>query len=152
MPAFRCLHCGALLHPERTRRAVYCADRCRAAMAHLVERYFEPLSPTLERLFHLLREHAPDQAIGYQLVLLNRDTVYRYPPSRRRWIAYNGRPSYRAAFRLYPYEIPIVPLSALYGLQLVTRFAVLPLPLALSHPVPLDPIRPFAVEEGEVIR
>ena len=152
MPAFRCLHCGALLHPERTRRAVYCTDRCRAAMVHLVERYFERLSPTAERLFQLLREQCPQEAIAYQLVLLHRDTAYRYPPSRRRWIAYNGRPSYRAAFRLYPFEIPIVPLSAIYGLQLVSRHFVLPLPIALLPGVRLDPVRPCRVEEGDVIK
>lgn len=151
MPASRCLYCGAPLHPDRTRRAVYCDSPCRALMGHLFRRQFDRLPASIERLFHALRKQAPAEATGYQLLLNHRGTVYCYPSSRRPWTAFDGQRSQRAAFRLYPFEIPIVPLPTLYGVQLVTPHFILPLPPALERGVRLDPVRPCRVEEGEVI-
>lgn len=151
MPARRCLYCGTSLHPDRTCRAVYCDDHCRAQMGHLFHRQFERLPASVERLFHALRKHAPPEATGYQLLLNYCGTVYCYPGCRRPWTSFDGPPSQRAAFRLYPFEIPIVPLAVLYGVQLVTPHYILPLPIALSRGVRLDPVRPCRVEEGDVI-
>lgn len=151
MPGFRCLHCGAFLRLSRTRRAQYCGPRCRSGFVNLMHRRFDRIPPSLEQFFYLLREHAPAAASGYQLLLDDGRHLYRYPAGGRSWIADDGQLSYRTAFRLYPFEIPIVPLSTLYAVQLVTRFYRLPTPDALLQGVRLDPVRPCHVGEGDRI-
>ena len=151
MLAIRCLHCGAYLQQHRTRRAMYCKAVCRAAHARRKRGEFARLPPSIDTLFHLLREHAPPPASGYQLLLDDGAHLYRYPPSDRSWLAADGLVSYRTAYRLYPFEIPIVPRSALYAVQLVTRFYRLPTPDVLTQGVRLNPVRAGYADEGERI-
>lgn len=151
MAAFRCLHCGTPIKAGRTRRAQYCGPRCRSALVNLFRRRFEHAAPSIEHLFNMLREHAPPVAIGYQLLLDDGRHIYRYPRGDRGWLDADGLLSYRSAFRLYPFEVPIVPLSTLYAVQLVTRFYRLPTPDALLQGLRLDPVRPCYVDEGERI-
>ena len=74
-----------------------------------------------------------------------------YPPLAEPGAASTSRPSRDVSNRApsasspqqLPYEIPIVPLSAPYGLQLVTRFAVLPLPLDSRTPCRSTPYAPL---------
>ena len=151
MPAFRCLHCGANLQVSRTCRAGYCKPPCRAACARFQNGPLKRAPASIAALFHLLREHAPQPASAYQLILDDGRHIYRYPPSDRAWLATDGILRYRSAYRLYPFEIPIVPMSAIYAVQLVTRFYRLPTPDALLQGVRLDPVRPCLVDEGERI-
>ena len=151
MTAFRCLHCGTPLGAKRTQRALYCGPRCRSGLVNLTRRHFQHAAPSIENLFQLLREHAPQPASAYQLILDDGRNIYRYPPSDRAWLATDGILRYRSAYRLYPFEIPIVPMSAIYAVQLVTRFYRLPTPEALLQGVRLDPVRPCLVDEGERI-
>ena len=151
MAAFWCLHCGTPIRSSRTRRAQYCGSRCRSALMNLFRRRFEHIAPSIEGFFHLLREHAPPPASGYQLLLDDGAHLYRYPPSDRSWLAADGIVSYRTAYRLYPFEIPIVPRSALYAVQLVTRVYRLPTPDVLTQGVRLDPVRAGYADEGERI-
>jgi hypothetical protein len=130
---------------------VYCRPACRAACARLQSGPLARAPASIAALFHLLREHAPPPASGYQLILDDGRNIYRYPPSDRAWLASDGVLRYRSAYRLYPFEIPIVPMSAIYAVQLVTRFYRLPTPDALLQGVRLDPVRPCLVDEGERI-
>ena len=136
---------------RRTSRATYCAATCRAKMARRIQGEFTRLPASIEHLFNMLREHAPPVAIGYQLLLDDGRHIYRYPRGDRGWLDADGLLSYRSAFRLYPFEVPIVPLSTLYAVQLVTRFYRLPTPDALLQGLRLDPVRPCYVDEGERI-
>lgn len=109
------------------------------------------LPASVAHFFELMLDHAPAPAIGYQLLFDDGRHLYRYPSARRSWIPADGQPCNRSAFRLYPFEIPIVPRRSLYAVQLVTRFYRLLTPNALLQGVWLDPVRPCLVEEGDLI-
>lgn len=149
MLGMHCRHCGRSLGPHRTRRAEYCTDRCRAAAVYLRKR-LETLAATHEHLCALLQDEAPDGAIGYRLLLQEGGTLWRYPPSRgRRWVAIDGQPCQRGFFSLWPFELPVVPRSAVYGVQFVSRRHVYRTPPPLLSGVAVDPVRAMRLEEGE---
>ena len=67
---------------------------------------------------HFFRADArsrPAPAIGYQLLFDDGRHLYRYPSARRSGFRPMASSCNRSAFRLYPFEIPIVPRRSLYA-------------------------------------
>ena len=67
----------------------------------------------------LLLGHAPHEAIGYRLSLQSGLLVFTFPPGGKASARSSWRRSARRFFRLYPFEIPVVPTEDCYGVVYV---------------------------------
>ena len=149
MPVSRCLYCGRLLARSRTPRAEYCGDVCRAG-AFKLRQQLARLPSSIEFLYTAFRQHAPPRAIGYRLLYAQGARIWQYPAGDgREWRDYRGTRCTRRSFALWPFEIPIVPISATYGVHFIGRGAVWEPPAELLIGFAVHALRDgMQVEEG----
>lgn len=127
------------------------SDRCRAANFRLGLALAD--LPSVRVLRDLLKEHAPASAYGYRLGLLRADrSVWYYPAGERKTPRWDGSHSRRGYFRIQPFEPPVLPGPALYGVQLLTREgAVLDVPEGFYGGVFVDPGHVLPADLGECV-
>lgn len=133
-----CLNCRRLIN-----RGDYCSSTCRSACHRLRARLAE-LHPSIGWFHELTRKYAPSAATGYRLVRHVLSDRWIYPRGNRKgWLSVDHGLAYRAAFRLYPWEIPSVDTPAIYGVCFVRRGQVLGTSEALLAGVWLVPVLPM---------
>jgi hypothetical protein len=137
-----CEHCQQPLGPKKRADARFCDDSCRSGetaedrkernrVRHAYERSIPiRFAAWLRRFEQRVREHAPENALGYQAGLwLAKDSLWlpvviaghnaRGQPRTRR--TFDGRRSDKEYFPLDPFEPPCVPLATHYTIRFVSR-------------------------------
>lgn len=145
------MYCGKPLRLAMQASARFDSDRCRSANFRL-ELALANL-PSVCELRDLLNEHAPAIAYGYRLGLLRADrSVWYYPSGQRYTPRWDGSRSRRGFFRIRPFEPPVLPGPALYGVQLLARFGeVLDVPEEFYGGVFVEPGQVLPADQGECI-
>lgn len=105
-------------------------------------------------LERLLVEHAPACAVGYRLGLARRgEPTWMYPHRARTTPRWDGTRKRRGFFSLAPFEPPVVPCAALYGVVYIDAAgAEHDPPLALGLGVHAAPLRRLAISAGQIWR
>ncbi len=154
-----CSYCGAPLRVKARADAQYCSDRCRHQGCDL-RKELAHLPSEIQEFFERLQECRPAEAAGYLVGFNDRDQSWFYPPTdrpSRRWKGtdihsrgWRGTASRRGYFSLRPFEPPIVPRAARYGILFIDAKGDLVLtPPELLDGVDLVPLLPIQVEDGE---
>jgi hypothetical protein len=108
------------------------------------------LDPTIYRFFLRLLRYSPPDAVGYRVGFDLPGPLWFYPPADRYSKRWRSRSVRRGYFRLAPFEPPLVPQAARYGVRFVNaRGEVLRTPFQLLQGVDLVPIVLMQVEDGE---
>ena len=117
----RCHLCGSPLREKARPDAIYCSTRCRN-QAH---RHYQALARLPAEIIELQRQleaYAPEEAVSYRVGLdADPRCILYFPASDRASPRWDGSMSRRGYFRLRPLEPPVVPRSAIYGLQFFDR-------------------------------
>lgn len=131
-----CLNCGGAISG-----GLYCGNRCRAAVRRLRQRLAD-LPPCIAQLYEAMAEHGPIGATAYRLVRYEEDGArIVYPRAdRHAWQSVDNGLVYRRAYLLFPWEIPSVDATAIYGVVFLRRGQVLDTPRALLGGVWLVPV------------
>ena len=108
------------------------------------ETLLDDLPECVRTLKEQLQAHAPEGARWYRLIWYPaRGEPVSYPDGShaRPWIDWAGRMSWRRSFRLWPWEIPIVPHAGTYAVVLLrTGGETVPTPELFFAGVELEPL------------
>jgi hypothetical protein len=105
--------------------AKYCSSACRFRAKYLRD-LLSHLDPAIYRFFLRLLRFSPPDAAGYRVGFDDPGPLWFYPPADRYSKRWRGRSVRRGYFRLVPFEPPLVPQPARYGIRFVnTRGEIL---------------------------
>ena len=108
------------------------------------ETLLDDLPECFRRFKEQLQAHAPDDARWYRLIWYpDRGEPVEYPHASRTrpWIDSAGRLSWRRSFKVWPWEIPVVPHVGTYAVLLLRKGGdTVPTPELFFAGVELEPL------------
>ncbi len=141
-----CVVCGKKLAPAQV---LYCSHRHRVA-AYRVRKLLDRLPASIHELEQRARAAAPAGSVGYRLGLATLAGSWIYPSRLKKTLRFDGSRSSRPYFELDPFEPPVVPIAARYGVIYVGEDGRdLPLTSALATGIYIEPIRRIKIEDGQ---
>ena len=132
-----CKNCQGPIPDALRQDARHCKENCRNVVyqrKHRRDTLSQPLPPAMLELLTYLFTHAPAEAIGCRLLIVEPERPpIVYPPQGRRSRRFDGRFSDRSYFPLNPPEAPRVPKAMLYQIEFVDAAgALVPTPYGLT--------------------